>query len=325
MKLCVIGAGIIAESHMKAIGQTGGAQAVAVADIVLDKAGQLAARFECRAYTDYKMMLETERPDAAIVTLPHKLHTEAAVFCAERGIHVLMEKPMAVSTAGCDAMIDAARRGGVKLMVGHVGHYIHENRRAREIVRSGELGELVMIADTRNTDYFVPGRPGWFLRKELAGGGIFMNLGSHSIDKILFLTGSGIRRITGTVNGKTGLDVEGAAQAFLELSNGVSAVVNCNGYKTPYVNETMLYFTEGTVRLQSGSGLWVSRGGEYEPVSCPNRDQDPIQLQLEDFIACIERNEEPPVTEEQGRQVIAAIEAVYRSSEVSSNERDQHT
>jgi predicted dehydrogenase len=226
-----------------------------------------------------------------------------------------MEKPMAVSVADCDIMIDAAKRSGVKLMIAHIGHYICENRRAREIVRSRELGDLVMIADTRNVDYFVPSRPRWFLSKELAGGGIFINLGSHSIDKILFLTDSAIKKITGTVNKRSSSDVEGSVQAYVELTNGVSAVVNCSGYKTPYVNETFLYFTEGTLKLATGSGLWMSRGQEYEQVACPDKEQDPFILQLKDFISCIEGNMEPPIPGECSRQVIAAVETVYKCGE----------
>jgi predicted dehydrogenase len=309
MKICVIGAGIIAESHLNAMERLEGAQFAAIADIVPDKAVRLAGRYGGRAYGDYREMIGTERPDAAIITLPHSLHVEAFLFCAEHGVHALVEKPMTVSAAGCDAMIHAAGRNKVTLMPAHVGRFFPENIKAREYVVSGELGKLIMISDTRNADYFVPGRPGWFLSREQAGGGIFLNLGSHSVDKVLFLTGSSIVRIAGKAAIKEGYDIEGAAQAFFVLEDGVSASICCNGFITPCLNETMIYFAGGTLKLRTGEGLWVSHGQDYEAVTV--LDADPFELQLKSFVNSIEKGVEPPVTGRDGKKVIDAVEKVY--------------
>src|SRR4029453_8606589 len=97
-------------------------------------------------------------------------------------------KPMAVSVSECDAIIQAGQKADIRILVGHTQHYIAENIQAKSIVQSGELGELVMIHDVRHTNYFQDSRPQWFLEKEKSGGGILANLGTHSIDKIQWLT-----------------------------------------------------------------------------------------------------------------------------------------
>ena len=104
---------------------------------------------------------------------------------------------MAASSQDCKAMIKAAEENNVKLMIGHIQRYFSSNRKAREIIRSGQLGRLVSITDTRNVYYFHDKRPGWFLDKEMSGGGIFINLGAHCLDKIKFVTDSKIKSIAG--------------------------------------------------------------------------------------------------------------------------------
>lgn len=314
-RVAVIGAGIISARHVEAALGTEGLEPCAVADIMPERAQQLADRFGIAAYGDYRDMIEREKPDIAVIALPHFLHREAAEFCASRGCHIMLEKPMALNTEECDAIAAAARRGGVRLMVGHTQHYHAENIRARDIVRSGELGRLVMINDVRHLFYFKDERPAWFFERAKAGGGIMANLGTHSIDKIQWLTGSRVRRIKAAV-GRPGLkgDIEGSGVLFLDLDGGVPATVSQSGYPGVSRNETELIFTGGMLKLATGKGLWISRGGEYEPVEVRETAR-PFVLQFRDLLAAIREGREPECSAAYGRSVIAALEAVYRSAE----------
>ncbi|MDG0794140.1 Gfo/Idh/MocA family oxidoreductase [Cohnella ginsengisoli] len=201
-RVAVVGGGAIAESHLEAIARMEQVQSAAVADLVGERAEALAGKYGAAPYTDYREMIVRERPDIAIVTLPHYLHKEAAMFCLAQGCHVLLEKPMALDVEECDEIVEAARRSGSALLVGHTQHYIPENRAAKRIIEEGSLGRLVMVNDVRNVYYFREDRPSWFFKQSLAGGGILMNLGSHSIDKITWLAGSEVDKVSASVSGQ---------------------------------------------------------------------------------------------------------------------------
>lgn len=314
-RIAVIGGGSIAVSHLEAIRAMGGAVSCAVADIRADRAKQLASAYGIHPFRDYKEMIVSEKPDIAIVTLPHYLHKEAAVFAAEHGCHVLLEKPMAMSTCECDDIESAVRKSGVTLMVGHTQHYSAENRLAKRYVQSGELGRLVMINDRRHLPYNKPERPDWFFEKAKAGGGILMNLGSHSIDKIQWLIDGTIIKIRAYVDyGLDRGDVEGGGLAYCETSRGIPAVICQSGYPGAAIDETELLFTHGSLRLRTGIGVWVSRGGPYTEVPA-ERQENALMMQIRDLIRAIESGEEPECSMDYSRSVVAAVESLYLSSE----------
>lgn len=313
-KVAVIGAGGISRRHMQAIAAMPQLEAAGIADIQEERARESAAEFGTRAYLDYRDMVEQEKPDIVVITLPHFLHKEAAVWCAEQGCHLMLEKPMALNVEECDAISEAARTHGVKLMVGHTQHYIADNLKARDILRSGQLGELVMIRDVRHVNYYTENRPEWFFHKSKAGGGIFMNLGSHSIDKIQWLTGSRVTKVKASVtyHGNRG-DIEGSGIAYIETASGIPATICQSGYDGVNINETELIFTRGMLRLATGVGLWISEQRDYRPVEL-DEEKPPFVLQFADLLQSIETGEAIDCSGEYGRSVIAAVSAMYESS-----------
>lgn len=317
-RIAVVGGGGIAASHLDAMKHLPNAAACAVADIAEERAQQLAALHGIKAYADYKVMIERERPDIAIITLPHYLHKESAIFAAERGCHVLLEKPMAINVRECDEIGHAVQAAGVTLMVGHTQHYSAENRAAKRILHSGELGRLVMINDRRHLPYDKPQRPDWFFERSKAGGGILTNLGSHSIDKIQWLTNDTARKVHASVHYGLGRgDVEGGGLAFLMTSSGIPAVICQSGYPGAAIDETELLFTNGSMRLRTGIGVWTSTGGVYSEVQT-EKLANPLELQLRDLIHAVETREEPECSMSYSRSVVAAIEGLYRSSELGT-------
>jgi len=316
IKVAIIGAGGIAVGHLEAFKLVQGMQAVAIADINEERAAQMANEYGLTAYTDYRKMVVEQKPEAVIITLPHFLHKPAAIECAELGCHIYLEKPMAMDEAECDEIIAAAERHGVKLMVGHTQHYLPANRCAKEIIREGSLGKLVMINDERHSFYFTDVRPQWFLEKDKSGGGIMMNLGSHSLDRIQWLTDCRFTRIKGSISfhGNRG-DVEGSGIVYGETSIGVPVTLCLSGYKGSTKNELELMFTEGMLRVDVGGKVEISRGGAFEEV--PIEDQTaPFLLQLDDFRKLIETGAEPYCNGEYAKSVIAAVQAIYRSHEL---------
>ncbi|XID92188.1 Gfo/Idh/MocA family protein [Paenibacillaceae bacterium WGS1546] len=317
-RVAVIGAGNIAAAHLNAMEGLDEMAPCAVADVRRERADALAVRHELRAYSDYKEMIVAEKPDIAIVTLPHYLHEEAARFAAVQDCHVLLEKPMALNTKECDAIIADVQRHGVKLMVGHTQHYTAENREAKAWIKSGRLGKLVMMNDRRHLRYDTASRPDWFFERSKAGGGILTNLGSHSIDKLQWLSDSRVTKVKARVDySQVRGDVEGGGCAFLDTSVGIPATLSQSGYPGAVVDETELMFTGGSMLLRTGIGLWVSDGGEYREVPASPQPH-PFVLQFEDLIRAIEQDREPECSMAYSRSVVAAVESLYRSHETGT-------
>lgn len=311
LSIGIAGAGIICADHLKAIEKYSGATVRAVADLDPMRAKNAAEPFGAVVYMDYKEMIGKETLDAVMINLPHGLHEDCTLLCAQKKIHVFVEKPMSVSTESCRRMLDACHNSGVLLQVGHVQRYFPQNRAAREIVRSGRLGKLLMINDLRTSNYFTNTRPSWFLKKSTAGGGILMNFGAHSFDNLQYLTDSYIEEVKGCCASECpGVEVEGNAQVFVRMENGISAAVTLCGYAVEPADLTMLYFTEGALKLSTGAGLWQTQGKGYEPVDTSGYP-DPFEAQLSDFFDSILHARPVSCSGDYGLSVIRAIETIY--------------
>lgn len=318
-RIVVLGAGRIGGVHLREASRMMNLQPVGIADSIEERAKELGSQFGVNAYTDYKEMIEREKPDIAVIALPPFLHKESAVFCAEQGCHILLEKPMALNVEECEEIIQAADRNGIQLMIAHTMHYMSETVAAKEWVDSGKLGELVMINDIRHAFYFNDYRLEWFFQKDKSGGGILMNLGCHSIDKIQWMTNSVVTKVKSRINYNAYRgDIEGAGAVLLETASGVPATIVQSGYLGASRNETEFIFTKGSMLLKSGEEqLWISENREYHPVKVESAG-DPNLLQFMDLIRCIETGERPACSGEYGKSVIAAVEGIYKSHEVGS-------
>ena len=180
-KIGLVGTGIIADFHKKAIDKNSEVIITAVCDIDIRKAENAAEGTNASVYTDYKEMAEKESLDCVILNLPHFLHRDVTVYFLNKGISVLVEKPMANTVAECEEMIEAANKTSAKFGIGHVQKYFDCYRMVKDIVDKNTLGKLCSITETRNIHYFTDVRPKWFLNKKLAGGGI----GSHVLDGLV--------------------------------------------------------------------------------------------------------------------------------------------
>ncbi len=311
IKVGVIGAGSIIGHHLKALGNCTESKIVAVADINIERAEKVTQTRGGTAYTDYMEMLDKEELDAVIINLPHSLHEPAAVACAERGIHTLLEKPMSVSEASCQRINDAFKKSGALLQVGHVQRYRDENLAARKIIESGELGELVFISTIRTGDYFTEKRPGWFWHRETAGGGMSLNLGAHGMDKACYLSGSTIKSCTGKCtyyNENT--DVDSSAQTLLTMENGVTVHMAVCGYHSPSGERVDIYLTKGMIRIESWEGVKVYKDGKFEDVDL-SEYPDAFILQWNDFIQGIKEGRVIGPTGEYSQQIVKNIQSLW--------------
>lgn len=306
-KIAIVGAGIIGKSHSKAILQNPDCELIAVCDVDEAKAKEIAELHNAKCYTDYKVMAEETEMDAVILNLPHFLHCEVTVYFLEKGINVLVEKPMANTTEECDRMIEASKKSGAKLAVGHVQRYYSAVHEVKKIIDSGKYGKLCMITEVRNCDYVTEDRPRWFLNKKLAGGGIVMNYGAHTLDRIMYVTGEKVAEVHAiTSNPISEHDIDVDVQMLLKLTGDISAAITFCGNRVPSEHETSYYFTDGTVKIR-GVDLYLFENNEFVKYE---GTYNLIERQLEEAIKWLKNEKNELVTPEYGREIIRVLQEV---------------
>ncbi|MEN0021956.1 MAG: Gfo/Idh/MocA family oxidoreductase [Microbacterium sp.] len=314
IRLGIIGTGAVAELHLAAIAATDAVELVAVCDIDRDRAAAVADRHAARAWVDYSVMLSEANIDGVIITSPHSLHARMATAAAAAGIAVLVEKPLATTIEDADSIIEACERAGVALATGHVLRFDPPEQKAAAAIASGSLGHPVTITHRRTAHYRPADRPAWFFDPVVAGGGIAMNVGPHGIDRIQWFGGGRITEVVADAQTRGDLAVETDVVALLRLDSGVTASLSLLSAETPYVDETVVVCERGSVRFSAAEGAWMADGGPERLLEGPSDLGHAFGRQLVDFADAIREGRPPAVSGEDGRSVLAAILALYRSS-----------
>ena len=205
-------------------------QLVAAADQRAEARERFAADFAARTYATIEELCDDDNVEAVYIATPHQHHAKHVQIAAARGKHVLVEKPMAITLRECQAMVEAARRAKIQLIVGHSHSFNAPILRAREIMASGLVGKARMISALNYTDYmYRPRRP-----EELdtvQGGGVLFSQAAHQIDIVRFLGGGRVRSVrAATGSWDTARPTEGAYAAFLTFEDGAFASAVYSGY-----------------------------------------------------------------------------------------------
>ncbi|MGW5159213.1 Gfo/Idh/MocA family protein [Nonomuraea wenchangensis] len=321
LRLGVIGAGTIAEFHVAAARQSAGqVKVTAVCDVRAEAAEKLAAEAGARVFTDHRSMIDAGGLDAVVITVPHALHAPITLDAAAAGLHVLVEKPIATTREDALRMIEACRAAGVVFAVGHVLRFVPMLRAAAGFLASGELGQVVVASERRTADYGDPSRPRWFLDAGMAGGGIVLNVGTHSIDKLQMLVGSPIVEVTAHVAGPGGESVETEAVALARHADGTRSTISVTGTGLPFTDEAEIVCGEGALRISRGEGVWSFRGGVATQVAAPGSGEmaTAFAAQLTDFARACAARTTPEVTAEYALSVLDVALAVYESARLGS-------
>ncbi len=222
VRIGVIGLGGMGQAHAVSIGEISEAELTCVSDVDEKVAKKASEDYKVPGFTDYRKLLESKLVDAVIVATPHYFHPEIGIAAMERGCHCLSEKPIAVSVKEADELIETARKNKVVFGVMYQSRTLPEIRLAREIIRSGKLGEVrrtCMVApDYRSQAYYDSGT--WRATWKGEGGGVLINQAPHGIDLFLLLGGLPSRVIGKTRTRLHKIEVEDEAAALLEYPNG---------------------------------------------------------------------------------------------------------
>jgi predicted dehydrogenase len=212
-----MGAGLIGREHAALIKANPSVELVAVADLS-QAAKAVADDFGARFFSDVREMLETMKPDGAIVALPNSLHVEAALACVERRIPCLVEKPVADTLEAAMHLAVQSEMAGVPVLIGHQRRYSPDIAKAHQLVREGALGRLVAANAMWMTD-----KPGQYFdvawRRLPGGGPLLINL-IHDIDCLRFICGDITEVMAFTSNAVRSFEVEDTASVSVRFGSG---------------------------------------------------------------------------------------------------------
>jgi phthalate 4,5-cis-dihydrodiol dehydrogenase len=228
--LGIAGLGIAGGVMVRAAARHPGFRIAAVAEPQAGPRQAFAHDFGANVHADIRALCADPAVDAVYIATPHQFHAEHAGLAAAAGKHIILEKPMALTFADCDAIIAAVAKARVHLVVGHTHAFDPAIRAMRAIIASGQLGPLGMIASWNYTNYlYRPRRP-----EELdtaQGGGILFNQVPHQIDIVRLLGGGRVKSVRAQAGGlDPARPTEGHAVAFLAFEDGAAASMVYSGY-----------------------------------------------------------------------------------------------
>lgn len=308
--LGLIGCGVIAATYLRELHAPAQNdwRLAAVCDVDLVKAREAAAG-EATAYTELDDLLDDPAVDAVAVLLPNYLHADAALRALAAGKPVLVEKPMATTLEDCDRMIEGARRANKLLMVGMTARFCSAFRETRARLHAGEFGTLNFIHES--CDYRTA--PGWYVRPwlkrpETCGGGMFLQMGIHGLDRAVWLSGCAPRWAHAAVRNATNTWDDETVLAMIGLEGGALVQFQTDRHATLTRNETILHCSEATVSLTRRR---VQVHGPGEQVR-EYRD-DSFANELREFAAAVRGGATSPLSGVEGRQALALCLACYES------------
>jgi len=305
LRIAVIGCGGIAKGHLNAM-QELPAKLVATVDIDESRAREYAKEYGAdRYYTKIEDAL-TDDVDAVIICLPHYLHVDAVVTAAESGKHVLTEKPMAISLEEADAMIEAAQKNNVCLMVGQVLRFRGANKKAKQLIKGGKLGEprnMIRRRLGRSQEF----RSEWAKDPKKAGGWVLYGYGSHEVDMMLWLFDTHANKVYAQArkNNPYWNDYD-EVSIQMELANSMIATLNHSLNSVSGAWDTFIMGTEASMYITSEQ---IVLNGEK--INVPMGPA--MELQLREFIDAIREGREPEASGVNVRKTMQALEAAKLS------------
>ena len=288
-----------------------------------DKAAKLAARYGVSPkaiynYQNYDTLKDNPEVDVIYVVLPNSMHAEYTIRGAEAGKHVLSEKPMANTPGDCQAMIDAAKKAGRKLMVAYRCRYEPFNKEMIRMAREQELGPVKVIVADHGFNIGDPTQ--WRLKKEFAGGGSLMDIGIYSLQAARYITGEEpveINAVTYTTPGDVRFkEVEETINFQLRFPSGVLASCT-SSYGYAGQNRYRVIATKGWFELEpatsyTGLRMKIRRNNATEDRDLPQRDH--FALEMDHMSDCAMENKDPLTPGEEGLRDLKLMMAIYEAA-----------
>lgn len=347
----IIGAGNIAPCHIYAIENTEGAELGAVCcGVVPQQAAKLANEHDACGFSSTDEMLNSDLVDAVVVCTPSGYHLDSALKVIEAGKHLLVEKPLEITTDRIDTIISAAKKKGVKIASSLQRRFLPTSLAVKEILDKGILGDIYFGTAFsmwyRTQEYYDSGV--WRGTWEVDGGGCLMNQGIHTVDLFLWLMGMPKSLMAMTQTLGRNLEVETLAVAMLDFANGAKGTIHCTTLAYPGTTPSSIEIvgSKGTIAFDEKK---VIRFDLIEPTEESEKlkakifaDQDARAVEeaekaknvvpgapitnidmgfrpiYREFIDSIKNDREPTINGNEARKSVEVITKIYKSSQNGS-------
>jgi len=329
----IIGAGLIAETHAKALKELNEAELTGICDNGSGRASELASKYNCKTWHDYKKLITSGDVDVIIIASPSGVHMEPAVLAAEHGIHVLCEKPLEITLERTDRMIQAHKKSNTYL--GGIFNFrfdepVHLIKKAIEKGRFGRITYAGVFVPWWRSEKYYAGN--WHGTKNLDGGGALMNQSIHMVDLLQYLMGPvrSVKSYTDTLEHE--IETEDTAVAIFQFSS--KALGMLHGTTTAYPGHPRrleIMGTKGTVVMENATiKTWQfaipheddqkiagykthdnTSGGAADPgdISYINH-----QKNIRDFLMAIKEGKKFDIDGDEARKAIEIVLNIYEAA-----------
>jgi predicted dehydrogenase len=332
-KVAILGAGFISDIHLECYHRfIPEAEVVAVYARNAEKAKDFAAKHHIgKWYTDVDALINESGCEIIDICLPNFLHADACIKAAKAGKHIIIEKPLAVTLEEADAMIDACKKAGVKLMYAEELCFAPKYERVRHLVKEGAVGEVYML---KQSEKHSGPHTDWFYDVNLAGGGVLMDMGCHAMEWFRWMLGNAkaksVYASMSTVYHKERTKGEDNSIVIIEFENGVTAVAENSWAKHGGMDDrSEVHGTGGVIYadlFMGNSAISYSKHGYGYAMEKADTTvgwsftvfeeafNQGYPHELQHFVDCVRNNKEPLVTGEDGRVVLEILYAAYASA-----------
>jgi UDP-N-acetylglucosamine 3-dehydrogenase len=317
----LIGLGAMGRNHLRVLAGLERVQLVAVCEQDAALRDVVAREHPVHGYATWDEMFDREKLDAVVVAVPTGLHLEAGMAALRRGLHVLIEKPVAASLEEGRRLVAEARRANRVLAVGHIERFNPAVRELHRRVRAGEIGRLFQLQARRLGPF--PAR--------IRDVGVVIDLATHDLDVMDHVVGSQVQRLYAETEQRIHTDHEDILNALLKFDSGVLGVLQVN-WLTPtkirevtvlgergmlacnYLTQELTLFRNAEVPVGVGSRRQPRTVKEGEAVAIPITRAEPLSIELESFFEAVRGEREVEVDGEAGLRALHLALALVASA-----------
>ena len=329
LRAAVIGVGVMGQHHVRVYRDLPEIELVGIADADERMRATIEHRYHVPGYASHVGLLEQTRPDIVTIAVPTALHLEVAREAIRRGIHVLIEKPIAETAEEGQELIDLARAHGVVLAVGHIERHNPAIRALKALIDAGQVGPIFEMRAERVGPF--PAR--------IRDVGVVLDLATHDIDVICHLAGSALLRVYAETQQKIHSTREDMLSGILRFANGITGILQVNWltpaksrrltvtgirgvYEVDYITQDLTFYENGDLpdnshSLEEFPDLQLFRGvSEGRMIRDRIDKREPLRIEIEDFVQAVRERRPPRVTGEEGLNVLRIAQALVQSGRV---------
>lgn len=302
IRVGVIGTGAMGQNHVRIYREMEDVELAGISDVDQQRVEAMAVQFNTKGFTDYKEMF-AEGLDAVSIVVPTKLHKQVVLDALEAGLNVLVEKPIADTLENADLMIEAAKKAGKILMVGHIERFNPAVIKLKELIDSEILGKVVSISTRRVGPY----------NPRIRDVGVILDIGVHDIDIVSYLYGRRVNHVY-AVAGADIHSFEDHASIILRMDHEFAGVVETNWLTPHKVRKLTAIGIKGVAYLdyidqtvETHNNGWIQKA--------KIKESEPLKNELEHFIDCVATGKAPKTCGEDGKHALEVAMAAIRSYE----------